>query len=98
MTDVSSLARAGEAVPTEEERKTFRESLRGLKDSEIADRRNKREYGNFDPNDSRNSSWRVIEANREIAERQRLRQLRPQWIAVWIAIAALIVAVIALFK
>jgi hypothetical protein len=82
--------------PTEAERKAFRASLRGVSDEELGNRRNSGEYGTYNPTDARNSSWKVIEINRHISENQRVRNLRPQWYAVWIAVLALVAAIVSL--
>ena len=60
------------------------------------------EYGDYDPEDPRRSAWRAREANREITERKRKRELRPQWIGIVLStllgLAALIVAILAYIK
>jgi len=88
--------------PSEEERKAFRRSLAPLSAEAIRDKVLAGEYGHYDPGDPRRSDWRAREANREIKERQRKRELRPQWIGILLStllgLAALIVAILAYIK
>ena len=79
--------------PSEAEKREFRRTLREMPSEEISDRRNAEQFGKYDPNDPRNSHWKVIEANRLIDWRRRRQQLVPQWISALIALAALVIAV-----
>ena len=65
--------------------KDFLGELKRMGDRDIADRRYTGEWGNYDPTDSRLSSWKVREANRELTLRKRKRERRLAWIAIWAA-------------
>ena len=80
MTD-SGAGRAASS-PSEEERTAFRRSLAPLSSEAIRDKVLAAEYGYYDPGDPRRSDWKAREANRVIKERQRKRELRPQWIGI----------------
>ena len=71
-----------ETSPTKEDYKKFRRHLDGLSDRAIADRRYQADWGNYDPTDPRNSSWKVRAANRELTARKAKRDRKIQWIAI----------------
>jgi len=64
--------------PTMEDYKRFQRHLDGLSDRAIADRRYQGDWGNYDPTDPRNSSWKVRAANRELTARKARRDRRIQ--------------------
>jgi len=83
-----------------EDYKRFQHHLDGLSDRAIADRRYQGDWGNYDPTDPRNSSWKVRAANRELTARKARRDRRIQWIAIgaafftaWIAIVVAALAI-----
>jgi hypothetical protein len=78
---------------TSDNRKAFREWLDQLPSEEISDRRNDKEFGNYDSQSPKNSSWQVIEANRLVTARNERRALLPQWTAAIIAGVALVIAI-----
>jgi hypothetical protein len=89
-----------ESNPTAEDYKKFQRHLDSLSDREIADLRYQGEWGNYDPNDSTKSSWKVRQANRELTARKTRRERRLQWIAIfaafltgWIAIGVAALAI-----
>ncbi len=89
-----------ETSPTKEDYKKFQRHLDGLSDRAIADRRYQADWGNYDPTDPRNSSWKVRAANRELTARKAKRDLRIQWIAIgaafftaWVAIVVAALAI-----
>ena len=89
-----------ETSPTKEDYKKFQRHLDGLSDRAIADRRYQADWGNYDPTDPRNSSWKVRAANRELTARKAKRDRRIQWIAIgaafftaWVAIVVAALAI-----
>jgi hypothetical protein len=89
-----------ETSPTKEDYERFQRHLDGLSDRVIADRRYQADWGNYDPTDPRNSSWKVRAANRELTARKARRDRRIQWIAIgaafftaWVAIVVAALAI-----
>ena len=94
--------KSGASTPTEQERVLFRKSIAHLSSEAIRDKVLAGEFGAYDPADARRSHWQAREGNRVITERQRARELRPQWIGIALStllgLAALIVAILAYVK
>ena len=85
-------------APSEDERRRFiREHLKPLKrwPEKIADARYTGEWGNYSP-DPTKSDWRVRQANRYLTEIYRRRELRPVTLGIWVAVVAVIVAILAM--
>jgi len=98
----TSATTTAQASPSEQERVAFRRSLAPLSSEAIRDRVLASEFGAYNPTDPRQSHWQAREANRLITERQRAKELRPQWIGILLStllgLAALIVAILAYMK
>jgi hypothetical protein len=84
--------------PSEEERRRFiREHLRPLKrrPEAIADARYTGKWGTYST-DPTKSDWRVRQANRYLTELDRRRELWPVTLGIWVAVFALMVAILAM--
>ncbi len=98
----TSEAGGARSSPSETERIAFRRTLASLSSEEIRNKVLAEEFGPYDPADPRRSHWKAREANRLITDRQRAKELRPQWIGIVLStllgLAALIVAILAYIK